>query len=77
MEGLILCFRVHASITITLLTVSCQKALQYRLLTHCSRECGCSLDRDGFPSSQDQSMASVKSLVYAVLPIDLQLPLFF
>ncbi len=74
--GIDLFFWVHGSITITLLTVSCQKPLQYRLLTYCSRECGYSLDRDGFPSSQAQSMASVKSLVFTILPIDLHPPLF-
>lgn len=69
-------FDVHESITITLLTVSCQKLLEYRLLTYCSRESGYSLDRDGFPGLQAQSLASVKSLVFTVLPIDLQLSLF-
>lgn len=69
-------FDVHESITITLLTVSCQKLLEYRLLTYCSRESGYSLDRDGFPGLQAQSLASVKSLVFTILPIDLQLSLF-
>lgn len=71
-----LVFGLHGSITITLLTVSCQKLLEYRLLMCCSRECGYGLDRDGFLSLQAQSMASVKSLVFTVLPIDLHPPLF-
>lgn len=69
-------FGVHSSITITFLTASCQKPLQYRLLTCCSRECSYSLGGEGFPSSQAQSMASVKSLVFTILNSDLRLPLF-
>lgn len=54
---------MQGSVTIPLLTVSCPKSLQYRLLMYCSHECCCNLNRDGFPSSQHQSMRSVKSLV--------------
>lgn len=57
------------------LTVKCPKAPLYQLLIYCIHDC-CSLDRDGFPGSQHQSMVSVKSLVLAALPADLQPSLF-